>query len=37
VVAALGWAFTTGEPTWAPQPGPPWREGTLLGGLVGWL
>lgn len=37
VVAVLGWAFATGDPTWAPQPGPPWREGTLLGGLVGWL
>ncbi len=30
-------AFTAGELSWRPAPGPPWRDGTLLGTLTGWL
>jgi hypothetical protein len=35
VVAAVLWTASAGVPIWDPQPGPPWREGTLLGGLRG--
>jgi hypothetical protein len=28
--------FTAGV-TWDPMPGPPWREGTILGDLARWL
>jgi hypothetical protein len=27
--------LSTGGAAWDPQPGPPWRSGTMLGGLVG--
>ena len=41
VVAAAGlcgwYALRTGGVVWDPQPGPPWRSGTLLGSLVHWL
>jgi hypothetical protein len=32
-----GYALATGGVVWDPQPGPPWRSGTLLGSLVRWL
>ncbi len=38
-VAAAGCAYflvSTGT-SWAPMPGPPWRQGTLLGDLARWL
>jgi predicted Ser/Thr protein kinase len=37
VLGALLWSLAGGEPSWRPQPGPPWRDGTLLGTLTGWL
>jgi hypothetical protein len=37
VLGALLWTLAGGEPSWRPQPGPPWRDGTLLGTLTGWL
>lgn len=37
VLGALAWMLLAGEPSWSPQPGPPWREGTLLGTLRAWL
>jgi predicted Ser/Thr protein kinase len=37
VVGALAWGLAAGEVSWSPRPGPPWRAGTLLGGLVGWI
>lgn len=30
-------AFAAGELSWRPAPGPPWRDGTLLGTLTDWL
>jgi hypothetical protein len=30
-------ALTAGEVSWRPAPGPPWRDGTLLGTLTSWL
>ncbi len=36
-LGALLWALTSGDPSWSPQPGPPWRGGTLLGRLASWL
>ncbi len=35
VAGALGWAALTQDVVWDPQPGPPWRAGTLLHGLLG--
>jgi hypothetical protein len=32
-----GYALATGGVSWHPEPGPPWRSGTALGTLVGWL
>ena len=37
VLGAVLWALAGGDTTWAPQPGPPWRDGTLLGTLTDWL
>jgi hypothetical protein len=37
-VAVLGaYVLLTGGVVWDPQPGPPWRAGTLLGDLQRWL
>ena len=36
-LAAVSYAYLTGEPTWSPASGPPWREGTVLGDLLRWL
>ena len=35
--AACGYALLTGGVVWDPQPGPPWRSGTLLGDILRWL
>ena len=32
-----GYALVSGGVVWSPQPGAPWRSGTLLGRLLGWL
>ena len=32
-----GYALVTGGVAWDPEPGAPWRSGTLLGSLVRWL
>ncbi len=37
VLGALLWSLAGGDPSWRPQPGPPWRDGTLLGTLTSWL
>jgi predicted Ser/Thr protein kinase len=37
LLVALAFAVGTGDVSWAPQPGPPWRGGTLLGRLADWL
>jgi predicted Ser/Thr protein kinase len=37
VLGALAWMLLADGPSWSPQPGPPWREGTLLGTLRAWL
>ncbi|NUR07482.1 MAG: hypothetical protein HOQ22_19160, partial [Nocardioidaceae bacterium] len=38
VMAALcGYALLTSGVTWEPKPGAPWRSGTVLGDVVGWL
>jgi hypothetical protein len=37
VLVALAFAVSTGDVSWAPQQGPPWRAGTLLGRLAGWV
>jgi hypothetical protein len=37
VLVSLVWLMLAGEPSWSPQPGPPWRDGTLLGTLRAWL
>jgi predicted Ser/Thr protein kinase len=37
VLVSLAWLLLSGEPSWSPQPGPPWRDGTLLGSLRAWL
>ena len=37
VLTALLWSLVTGDVSWEPRPGPPWREGTLLGTLVRWF
>jgi hypothetical protein len=37
VLVALFFALGTGDVSWAPQPGPPWRSGTLLGRLADWV
>jgi predicted Ser/Thr protein kinase len=37
VLVSLVWLLLSAETSWAPQPGPPWREGTLLGTLRSWL
>ncbi len=36
-LAAVVYAYLTGEPTWSPAAGPPWGEGTVLGDLLSWL
>jgi hypothetical protein len=35
--SAIAYFLLTGGVSWDPMPGPPWREGTLLGDLAGWL
>lgn len=37
VLVALAFAVGTGDVSWSPQPGPPWRGGTLLGRVADWL
>ena len=37
VLAALVFASLSYDVSWAPQPGPPWRDGTLLGRLLLWV
>jgi hypothetical protein len=37
VLVALVLAAGSGEVSWAPQPGPPWRDGTLLGRVAAWV
>lgn len=40
VAAAAGlcaYALVSGGVVWDPQPGPPWRAGTLLGSLLSWI
>jgi hypothetical protein len=37
VLVALAFAVGTGDVSWSPQPGPPWRSGTLLGRVADWL
>ncbi|MGI8899437.1 MAG: serine/threonine-protein kinase [Nocardioides sp.] len=37
VLMALAWSASTGDVVWDPQPGPPWRVGTMLGSLVRWF
>jgi hypothetical protein len=36
-VALMAYQLTTAGVTWDPQPGPPWRSGTLLGELAAFL
>jgi hypothetical protein len=36
-LAAVVYAYLTGEPTWSPASGAPWGEGTALGSLLRWL
>ncbi|QWZ09009.1 serine/threonine protein kinase [Nocardioides panacis] len=36
-VALCGWSLASGGVVWDPQPGPPWRSGTMLGSLARWL
>jgi serine/threonine protein kinase len=36
-VAVLGYLLTSSGVSWDPMAGAPWRRGTLLGDLVGWL
>ena len=35
--ALCGWSLASGGVVWDPQPGPPWRSGTMLGSLAHWL
>ncbi|MEO5708705.1 MAG: protein kinase [Nocardioidaceae bacterium] len=35
--ALCGWALLHGGVLWEPQPGAPWRAGTVLGDLIRWL
>jgi hypothetical protein len=37
VLVPLALALAAGELSWRPAPGPPWRDGTLLGTLTDWL
>ncbi len=37
VLVPLVLALVAGELSWRPAPGPPWREGTLLGALTDWF
>jgi hypothetical protein len=37
VTLPLAWLALSGDVSWAPLPGPPWREGTMLGRLVAWI
>jgi len=37
VLGALAWSAWTGDVMWDPQPGPPWRAGTVLGTFVRWI
>ncbi len=34
---ATAYVFATQGVVWDPQPGPPWRQGTLLGGLISFF
>ena len=36
-LAAVVYAYLTGEPTWSPASGAPWGQGTVLGDLLHWL
>lgn len=36
-VAGCAYALATSGVAWDPMPGPPWRQGTLLGDLARWL
>jgi hypothetical protein len=35
--ALCGWTLALDGPVWDPSVGPPWRDGTMLGTLVGWF
>ncbi len=35
--ALCGWTLALDGPVWDPDVGPPWRDGTMLGTLVGWF
>jgi len=37
VLVPLALALAAGELSWRPAPGPPWRDGTLIGTLTDWL
>lgn len=37
VVTLCAYTLSTSGVNWAPQPGPPWRPGTILGSVVGFL
>lgn len=37
VIASCAYGLLSSGVDWNPQPGPPWRAGTLLGGIVGYL
>ncbi len=37
VVGALVWSVPSTPVSWTPYPGPPWRPGTALHGLVAWF
>jgi len=37
LVALTGYTLVTTGTAWDPQPGPPWRAGTLLGDLRSFL
>jgi serine/threonine protein kinase len=36
-VVLCAWSLHAHGVSWEPKPGPPWRDGTLLGDLVRWL
>jgi hypothetical protein len=36
-VVLLGYVLSTSGVSWEPQPGPPWRSGTLLGDLLSFI
>ena len=35
LAAVLGWSLVTQGTRWDPAPGPPWRDGSMLGELAG--